>query len=84
MNYLLNSTNVYRVPSEAAALKLREELSNLDYGELVQFAYSIKEVKQKGEVVDTYYVVKAKIAFTPEKEPELVIYPNYGLEKAEV
>lgn len=81
MNYLLNCVNCYRVPTEMAALKLRDELSNLEYGELVQFSYSVKEVKQKGEVVDTYYVVKAKISFTPEKEPELVIYPNYGLEK---
>lgn len=81
MNYLLNCVNSYRVPTEDAALKLRDELSNLEYGELVQFGYSIKEVKQKGEVVDTYYVVKAKISFTPEKEPDLVIYPNYGLEK---
>lgn len=81
MNYLLNSTNVYRVPDETAALRLREELSNLEYGELTQFSYAIKEVKAKGEVVDTYCVVKAKITFTPEKEPELVIYPHYGLEK---
>lgn len=81
MNYLLNSTNVYRVPSEQAALDLREELTNLPYGELTSFSYSVKEVKQKGEVVDTYYLVKAKIVFTAEKEPETVIYPKYGLEK---
>lgn len=81
MDYLLNSTNVYRVPNEQAALRLREELTNLPYGELTQFSYAIKEVKQKGEVVDTYYVVKAKITFTSEKEPETIIYPHYGLEK---
>lgn len=81
MNYLLNTTNTYRVSDESAALKLRDELSNLDYGELTQFSYSLKEVKAKGEVVDTYCVVKAKITFTPEKEPELVIYPHYGLER---
>lgn len=80
-NYLLNTINTYRVPNENAALKLREELSNLEYGELTQFSYSIKEIKVKGEVVDTYCVVKAKITFTSEKEPELVIYPKYGLEK---
>ena len=84
MNYLLNTTNVYRVPTEIAALELRDYLSNLEYGELTQFSYAIKEVKAKGEVVDTYYVVKAKIVFTTEKEPELVIYPKYGLEKPEV
>lgn len=81
MNYLLNTTEVYRVPSEEAALRLRETLTNLPYGELTAFSYTIKEVKQKGEVVDTYYLVKAKIVFTQEKEPEQVIYPHYGIEK---
>lgn len=81
MNYLLNAVNTYRVPTEEAALKLREELNNLEYGELTQFSYTIKEIKAKGEVIETYYVVKAKLVFTPEKEAELVIYPKYGLEK---
>lgn len=81
MNYLLNCTNVYRVATEVAALKLRDELSSLPYGELTQFAYSVKEVKAKGEVVDTYYVVKAKITFTAEKEPETLIFPHYDMEK---
>lgn len=81
MDYLLNCTNVYRVDSEQAALKLREELTNLSYGELTQFSYAIKEVKAKGEVVDTYVVVKAKITFTPEKEPETLIYAHYNKEK---
>lgn len=81
MNYLLNSTNVYRVPTEQAALKLKDELNNLEYGELTHFSYTIKEVKQKGEVVDTYYLVKVKLVFTSEKEPETLVYPRYGLEK---
>lgn len=81
MDYLLNCTNVYRVSTEESALRLREELTNLPYGELTQFSYTIKEVKAKGEVVDTYVVVKAKITFTPEKEPETLIYPHYDMEK---
>lgn len=81
MNYLLSVNNVYRVPTEEAALKLKDELNSLEYGELTQFSYAIKEVKQKGEVVDTYYLVKVKIVFTSEKEPETIIYPHYGLEK---
>lgn len=79
MNYLLNAVNTYKVPTEEAALSLREELNNLPYGELTSFSYTIKEVKQKGEVIDTYYVVKAKIVFTPEKEPETLVHPTYEL-----
>ncbi len=79
MNYLLNAVNTYRVPTEEAALDLRDQLNNLPYGELTSFSYNIKEVKQKGEVIDTYYVVKTKIVFTTEKEPESLIHPSYEL-----
>lgn len=79
MNYLLNSVNTYRVPTEQAALELREQLNNLDCGELVAYSYTIKEIKVKGEVVDTYYIVKAKLQFTPEKEPETVVKVEYSL-----
>ncbi len=79
MNYLLNSVNTYRVPTESAALKLREDLNNLNCGELISFSYTIKEVKQKGEIVDTYYVVKAKLIFNAEKEPESGVRVEYNL-----
>lgn len=79
MNYLLNGVNTYRVPTEEAALGLREELNNSPYGELTAFSYTVKEVKQKGEVIDTYYVVKAKLVFTNEKEPESLVHAIYEL-----
>ena len=79
MNYLLNAVNTYRVPTEEAALNLRETLNNLPYGELTSFSYTVKEIKQKGEVIETYYVVKAKLVFTIEKEPESLVHPIYEL-----
>jgi hypothetical protein len=82
MNYLLNVTNVYRVPTVEDALKLREELQKTSCGELTSFSYTTKYIKVKGEVVEEYQLVKAKIEFTPEKEPEVQIYASYsdGLE----
>lgn len=68
--YLINNTLVYRVPTVADALALRDELSKNEYGELTNFSYTTKYIKAKGEIIEEYQVVKAKIEFTPEKEPE--------------
>lgn len=70
MKYLLSNTVKYRVPTVDDVLKLREELENLDNGELVAFSYTTKYVKSKGEIVEEYQVVKAQIDFNDVKEPE--------------
>lgn len=67
--YLINTTNVYRVPTVNDALKLREELSHLSYVTLASFSYTTKFVKEKGEVVDEYQLIKAKLVANEEKEP---------------
>ena len=77
MTYLINSTNVYRVPTVADALQLRKELENQP-GELISFSYTTKYIKQKGEIVEEYQQVKAKITFNEEKEPESTIRESYG------
>lgn len=77
--YLINTVNTYRVATEQEALNLREELNNLPYGELNTFSYTIKEVKQKGEVIDSYYIVKAKLIFNTEKDPESTVKVEYNL-----
>lgn len=78
-NYLLKVEHVYRVPTVQDVLQLREDLENAKYGELTSFSYSTKEVKEKGQVVDEYQLVKAKIKFTEEKEPLDIIEPSYEM-----
>lgn len=68
--YVLNTVTTYRVPTEKDALALRDELANNSYGELESFSYQIKFIKAKGEVIEEYYVVKAKMKVNDEKEPE--------------
>ena len=70
MNYLLKVTNTYRVPHEEAALALREELDKNSCGELTAFSYTQKQIKIKGEIVETYLVCKATLEFTKEKDPD--------------
>lgn len=78
--YLINNTLVYRVPTVEDALALREELSNIKCGELTSFSYATKYIKEKNQIVEEYQLVKAKIDFTPEKEPDQTITVSYEVE----
>lgn len=79
MKYLIKVTNVYRVPTVADALALRDELSRTSNGELITFAYTTKYIKQKGEIVEEYQLVKATIQFNNEKEPDSGVDVTYGI-----
>lgn len=77
--YLLKVENVYRVPTVDDALKLRAELEKTEFGELVSFSYTTKYIKAKGQIVEEYQLVKAKVQFNEEKEPEQHIEPKYEM-----
>lgn len=77
MTYLINATNVYRVPTVADALELRKELES-GAGELISFSYTTKYIKAKGEIIEEYQQVKAKLEFNNEKEPEYTTRESYG------
>ena len=68
--YLISSTLTYRVPTVEDALNLRAELEEIESGELTNFSYATKYLKAKGEIIEEWQLVKAKIDFTPEKEPD--------------
>ena len=78
--YLINNVLTFRVPTVEDALKLREELQNTDYAELVNFSYRTKYIKAKGEIVEEYQLVKAKLEFNAEKDPEQHILVSYEME----
>lgn len=77
MAYLIKSTNVYRVATVNDALRLREELESMP-GELTAFKYNHKDIKSKGEIVESYELVTATLTFQSEKEPETSIREHYG------
>ena len=77
MEYLLKVTNVYRVPTVADALTLRESLSKTDCGTLTAFSYTTKYIKVKGEIVEEYQLCKATISFCDEKDPEGHVVATY-------
>lgn len=80
MRYLLNVVNTYRVPTVEDALELRDELSKMSGCELVSFQYASKPIKEKGEIIGEYQVVKAKLQFNTEKEPEQDVNVSYEVE----
>ena len=77
MEYLLKVQNVYRVETEAEAIKLKERLRNESGGNLIAFQYAVKYIKQKGEIIGEYWVCKATIQFNEEKECERNIQVTY-------
>ena len=75
--YLLKVQNTYRVESESEAIQLKERLRKESNGNLTAFAYAVKYIKQKGEIIGEYWVCKATIEFNAEKEPERRIDVTY-------
>lgn len=82
MKYLLNTTEVYRVDSEAEAAQLIENAKQESGYILGKYTSQYKERKQKGEVIDSYWKVTLTKEFTSEKEPELQTTIKYEMESA--
>lgn len=76
--YLINTTETYRVDSEPEVEQLLEEAKNAKEYELSKYNCAYKEVKQKGEVVDSYFKVSLVKIFTSEKEPERNVTIQYN------
>lgn len=77
MKYLLNSQHTWRVASVNDVEKLHDELLESNQFRLVAFNYKTKQIKAKGEVIEEYQVVTAKLEFNLEKEPETFVDVQY-------
>ena len=78
MDYLISATNTYRVHTVAEVEALHEQLKNDDRFTLNSFSYTTKDIKEKRQVVDQYQLVKAKLTFTAEKEPDRFFEGEYN------
>lgn len=68
--YLISTTEVYRVDSEAEAKELIEQAKVAPEYSLAKYTSEYKERKQKGDIIDEYYKVTLVKRFNNEKEPE--------------
>lgn len=78
--YLCNVVETYRVESEAEADALIEEARNNSIYNLTKSSITHKEVKQKGEVVDEYFLVALTKFIQEHKNPTTSINLTYDVE----
>ena len=73
MNYLTQIVETIRVPNVNDVEALHTELKHDNRFELKKFEYQHKEIKQKGEVIEEYELVKATLFLNSEKEPDSLV-----------
>lgn len=70
MKYLIQTVEAYRVDSESEAEQLIQEAKKDTKFDLLKSSTEKKDVKAKGEIIDTYYKVQLNKGFNEIKEPE--------------
>lgn len=75
--YLIKVTEQYRCGSEAEAKALLEETKKNPQYTVIKSSTEIKNVKQKGEIVDEWVRVMITKEFCSEKEPNCQFTPEY-------
>lgn len=80
MRFLVNTTEVYRVDTEAEAAALINEAKQNSAFALTKYSSVKKERKSKGEVIDEWYHVTLVKTFNDEKEPAEVVNVIYEVE----
>jgi hypothetical protein len=67
--YLISTQETYRVDTEAEAQQLINEAKAESKYVLSKYSTTQKDVKQKGQIVETYYKTVLTKVFDSEKEP---------------
>jgi len=67
--FLIATTEVYRADTETEATKLIEEAKKSNKYVLSKHSSTLKERKQKGDIIDSWYKVELHKVFDDEKEP---------------
>ena len=80
MRYLIQTTEVYRADTEAEAQGVISEAKAASEYALAKYSSEAKEVKAKGEVIDTYYKVSLTKVFTSMKEPDIIAHVTYEIQ----
>ena len=80
MNYITQIIESIRVPNVTEVEKLHTSLKEDKRFDLKKFEYTHKEVKQKGEIIDEYELVKATLFFNLEKNPISHVKMNFEIE----
>lgn len=82
MRYLIKTTETYRVDSESEVLEMIKDAKESSQWTLEGHTSKKKQNKQKGEVVEEYYMVSLTKSFNLEKDPMDEIIVNYEGERS--
>lgn len=77
MNYLLSTTEIWRVPDMEAADALEESLRDQPEYNILKFNKTQKNKKVQGEIVEEWVRVSVTREFNLEREPENIVSLNY-------
>jgi hypothetical protein len=80
MKYLTKTAETYRVDSEAEVLDMIKAAKESSQWTLEGHSSKKKQIKQKGEVVEEYFMLTLTKSFNDEKEPMDDITVTYGEE----
>lgn len=78
--YLIKTEETYIVSQEYETEDLINTAKNAPNYMLLKHSCEKKEKKQKGEVIDEFYVVKLVKGFNDPKEPTDIIYIDYEVQ----
>jgi len=81
MNYLIKTTEQYRVGSETEAKKLIESAKADKAYTLNKYSSEYKCAKSKGEIIDEWFRVILVKEFNTEKEPDCYAEVEYTVEQ---
>ena len=78
MKFLLTTTESYRIDTEKEVETAIQEAKEDPSFILKKYDRTFKERKLKGEVVDSYFILKLTKQFNEEKEPISEVSISYG------
>lgn len=76
--YLISTTEVHRADTEQEATSMIEAAKRDRMFTLTKSATEFKEIKSKGEVIDSFYKVTLVKTFTNIKEPDCQVEAIYN------
>lgn len=77
--FLIQSVEKYRLDSQEDVDTFLEELKESEYFNILKYSSERKEVKQKGEVVDSYYILTVTKSFNDLKDPQFIVNTSYSI-----
>ncbi|AXF52465.1 MAG: hypothetical protein [Caudoviricetes sp.] len=78
--YLIKSVETYRLPTETAVEQFLNKLKEDPIFEVIKYTSTKKDIKERNEIVESFYRVEVTKVFNEEKFPDSEIEVIYEKE----